>query len=214
MCYSFQPEISSKSCQAKVAYLRTHFKNMREAANAIKGMKLEKAFQYLEEVRQHTRCVPFLRFNRGIGRTAQAKQFGSQLTKGRWPEKSVKYLEELLKNLKSNGLSKGLNPETLVIRHVQVNQAPCIRRRTYRAHGRITAFKSSPCHVEVVACESFTDVPRALKSQTPVRKVRVQKKISQVHKINHQVLFLSIALRIILIFSIWKLVHNHYAFLK
>jgi large subunit ribosomal protein L17e len=33
--------------------------------------------------------------------------------------------------------SKGLNVESLVIKHIQVNQAPKQRRRTYRAHGRI-----------------------------------------------------------------------------
>lgn len=175
MTYSFQPEISSKSCQAKVSYLRTHFKNMREAAAAIKGMKLEKAFQYLEEVKGHKRCIPFRRFNRGIGRTGQAKEFGSQLTKGRWPEKSIKYLQELLENLKSNAVSKGLNTELLVLKHAQVNQAPCIRRRTYRAHGRITAFKSSPCHIEVVACETPVDVVRAPNKNAAVKKVRVQK---------------------------------------
>lgn len=32
---------------------------------------------------------------------------------------------------------KGLDADHLVIDHVQVNQAPKTRRRTYRAHGRI-----------------------------------------------------------------------------
>jgi hypothetical protein len=33
--------------------------------------------------------------------------------------------------------TKGLDIETLVIKHVQVNQAMKQRRRTYRAHGRV-----------------------------------------------------------------------------
>ena len=33
--------------------------------------------------------------------------------------------------------------------HSQVNRAAKMRRRTYRAHGRINPYMSSPCHIEV-----------------------------------------------------------------
>ena len=32
---------------------------------------------------------------------------------------------------------KGLDVDSLVVEHIQVNAAPKMRRRTYRAHGRI-----------------------------------------------------------------------------
>lgn len=67
---------------------------------AIKGMKLTKAFQYLGDVAEHKQCIPFRRFNGGVGRTAQAKVFG--VSQGRWPVKSVKFIVDLLKNAKSN----------------------------------------------------------------------------------------------------------------
>lgn len=158
MTYSFTPAVSSKSCQARVSYIRTHFKNMHETAMAVKGMKLEKAFEYLTAVIDHKRCVPFRRFNGSIGRTGQGKEWKTD--RGRWPEKSVKFLQTLLENAKSNAVAKGLDTEALVIQHVQVNQAPQLRRRTYRAHGRITPFKCSPCHVEVVLCEEAKAVAR------------------------------------------------------
>ena len=44
---------------------------------------------------------------------------------------------QLLKNAESNAETKGLDAEHLVIEHIQVNAAPKMRRRTYRAHGRI-----------------------------------------------------------------------------
>lgn len=34
-------------------------------------------------------------------------------------------------------LSQGLDVDSLVVEHIQVNEAPSMRRRTYRAHGRI-----------------------------------------------------------------------------
>ena len=65
----------------------------------------------------------------------QAKQFGA--TQGRWPKKSAEFLLSLLRNAESNGEYKSLNVENLVIDHIQINRAPKMRRRTYRAHGRI-----------------------------------------------------------------------------
>lgn len=56
---------------------------------------------------------------------------------GRWPKKSAEFLLQLLKNAESNADYKGLDVDRLVVEHIQVNHAPCLRRRTYRAHGRI-----------------------------------------------------------------------------
>ena len=141
---------NKKWCVAKAFDLRVHFKNTYETAKALKGMLVEKAVQYLEQVLKHERCVPFTKYDGATGRTGQAKEFG--LTHGRWPEKSVKVLLNLLQNAKSNAESKRLNVDKLVVSNCQVNQAVCGRRRTFRAHGRINAYQSSNCHV-TVRCE-------------------------------------------------------------
>ena len=46
------------------------------------------------------------------------------------------------------------------MQNVQVNQAMKGRRRTYRAHGRINAYLSSNCHVEIVCQELETRVKK------------------------------------------------------
>ena len=105
MHYSRKPGVSSKSALAQVSDLTCHFKNTFETANAIKGMTLRKAQQYYRQVLAKTRCVPFKRYNRKIGRTGQAKEF-SGATKGRWPRKSVVAILSLLKNAQSNAVAK------------------------------------------------------------------------------------------------------------
>ncbi len=46
------------------------------------GMKLQKAFTYLADVKEHKQVIPYRRFAGGIGRATQAKQFGT--TKGEY----------------------------------------------------------------------------------------------------------------------------------
>lgn len=87
-------------CKTSGNYLRVHFKNTRETAMAIKNMNVNRAMAYFKDVLAHKQCIPFRRFNGGVGRTAQAKVFG--VTQGRWPVKSVEFLLNLLENAKSN----------------------------------------------------------------------------------------------------------------
>ena len=121
-------------------------------------MLVRKAEQYLNAVLEHKRCVPFTKYEGSTGRTGQAKEWG--LTKGRWPEKSVRHVLSLLRNAISNAEAKRLNVDELVVRDVRVNQAMRGRRRTYRAHGRINAYLSSNCHIELVCEETKKSVQK------------------------------------------------------
>jgi len=147
-----------KTSRARGEYLRTHFKNMREVAAALTGLKLTKAYSYLGDVQEHKQIIPFRRFAGGIGRASQAKQF--KTTKGRWPEKSVKFILRLLKNAESNADAKSLELEDLFIKNIVVQQAPKTRRRTYRAHGRINPYQGHPCHIEIILGVSGEEVER------------------------------------------------------
>ncbi|KAH9891591.1 60S ribosomal protein L17/L23 [Cubamyces menziesii] len=148
-----------KTSRARGEYLRTHFKNMREVAAALTGLKLTKAYAYLSDVKDHKQVIPFRRFSGGVGRASQAKQF--KATQGRWPEKSVKFILRLLKNAESNADAKNLDVEDLYIKNIVVQQAPKTRRRTYRAHGRINPYQGHPCHVEIILSASDAEVERA-----------------------------------------------------
>ena len=164
-------------------------------------MELNKAKKFLEDVMAHKRCVPFLRYSGGVGRTAQAKNEGSEYQslpinngnhlsdyvsdyplwslppssdpngQGRWPVKSCEFLHGLLKNAESNAETKGLDVDNLVIDHIQVNRAMRQRRRTYRAHGRVNPYMSSPCHIELILREKDSSVK--------AEKIEKQRKVSK-----------------------------------
>merc|ERR1711959_486870 len=182
--YMTEASNPAKSCKTRSKYVRVHFKNTRETAKMLKNMNLRKAQRYLKDVVEHKRCVPFLRYNKSAGRCAQAKQFSSgpgfKASQGRWPEKSCKFLLELLRNAESNAELKSLDVDSLYVEHVSVNEAPKNRRRTYRAHGRINPFMSHPCHIEMILTEGEERVQK--EAESGKKKVSQKKLLRQKQK--------------------------------
>merc|ERR1719345_47855 len=131
-------------------------------------MNLKSAQKYLEAVCEKKRCIPFTRYTGCIGRTPQAKEF--KKTQGRWPIKSVKVVIDLLRNAESNADFKNLDADNLTISHIQVQRAQNGRRRTYRAHGRIGPYMSSPCHVQMICQEKDEDVEKPEEANALVKK--------------------------------------------
>merc|ERR1712018_114701 len=173
--YAIEPDNATRAAKARGSNLRVHFKNTRETAQAIKKMPLNRATAYLKNVIEQKEIIPFTRYMGGVGRHAQAKVHGT--SQGRWPTKSAEFLLHLLKNAESNAEYKGLDADHLVVDHIQVNRAPKMRRRTYRAHGRIKPYMSSPCHIEVVLVEKEQAFDKA--ASEPEKKKVSQKKLKK-----------------------------------
>ena len=66
--------------------------------------------------------MPFHCYSGGVGRCAQAKQEGWM--QDQWPKKGAEFLQHMLKNAESNAELKGLDVDSLVIKHIWVNKAP------------------------------------------------------------------------------------------
>ncbi|KAK7824109.1 hypothetical protein U0070_019795 [Myodes glareolus] len=86
--------------------------------------------------------------------------------------------------VESNAELKGLDVDSLVIEHIQVNKAPKMRRRTYRAHGQINPYMSSPCHIEMILTEKEQIVPKseeevAQKKNISQKKLKKQKLLAR-----------------------------------
>ena len=72
---------------------------------------------------------------------------------------------------------KGLDIDALYVSHIQVNRAMQQRRRTYRAHGRINPFMSSPCHVELTLSEKEAAVKGEDKAERKLSKAAAAKRL-------------------------------------
>jgi len=136
-------------------------------------MKVQEAMAYMNRVLAHEDIIPFRRFTGGPGRQAMCKKYKHH--NGRFPAKSAKHVLGLLNNLKSNAEAQSLDPEKCVITHVCTQRAVSGRRRTYRAHGRISPYLSSNCHVEFHVTEKSDQVERADKGQVRVTKKQAAK---------------------------------------
>ena len=159
--YSVEPDVPEKTSKTRGSHLRIHFKHCREIAHCTKGMNVEKALKFCDDVLAFKTTVSFVKYTGGIGHSAQAKQHKAPGNVGRWPVKATQVYRDLLTNAVANAETKGLDTEKLVITHAQVNRAPAGRRRTYRAHGRIGKYASQPAHIEIILTEQSDAVQKA-----------------------------------------------------
>ena len=158
---------------------------MSEVGRAIKGMKLDKAKAYLQRVLVKKDVIPYMRHKGGKGRHAQAKNHKWVVGSG-WPTKSTKMMLKLLENASANAAAPSkdadLTSKPLVLKHVQVNRARKMRRRTYRAHGRMGPYVRSPCHVELIVEAEAAKVskPKTQSSTLVTRKAAALSRLGKV----------------------------------
>eukprot|EP00591_Stephanopyxis_turris_P010762 CAMPEP_0195519870 /NCGR_PEP_ID=MMETSP0794_2-20130614/15665_1 /TAXON_ID=515487 /ORGANISM="Stephanopyxis turris, Strain CCMP 815" /LENGTH=190 /DNA_ID=CAMNT_0040649103 /DNA_START=129 /DNA_END=701 /DNA_ORIENTATION=- len=173
-----EPDAAVRSSKSRGSHLRVHFKHCREITNHIKGMQVDKAIKFMDNVLAFKAVVPFVRFTGGCGRKGQAKQNNTPGDKGRWPVKATAVVKDLLSNAISNAETKGLDTEILYVKHAQCNRAPAGRRRTYRAHGRIGKYASQPAHIEFILVERKEGVQKG-EDEEMADGAKTQRKISR-----------------------------------
>merc|ERR1712025_696951 len=140
------------------------------------------AMAYLENVLEKKEAVPFRVFTGGCGRHGQGKQKNAPGDKCRWPQKATKAFLDLLRNAEANAEDQHLTKANLTVKHVSCQRAPKMRRRTYRAHGRINAYMALPAHIEIVCLEEGEAVPKAAEDaaapKLTKKQVAIQAKIA------------------------------------
>jgi len=124
-------------------------KHAREICTAIRGMLVDRAKTYLEEVIDMKRSVPFKRYNKKVGHRSDLKGWHT----GRYPVKAAGKILELLNSLEKNAENKGLEVDRLLLIHAATQRGRKIKRIFPRAFGSSSPKVETLTHVELAAEE-------------------------------------------------------------
>ncbi len=144
--YSAAETDSETSVKASGRGLRASPKVAREVCVAVKGLKLDEAKEFLEQVIQKKKAVPFRRHNK----TLPHRKGLQKTAAGRYPVKAATKVLEVLEGAESNALNKGLDVNRLRVVHAAAYPGIKIKRYIPRAHGRSSPDFETLCHVEIV----------------------------------------------------------------
>lgn len=148
--YAYNDIDNAKTAKAVGRALKISPKHAVEICRELRGMRLEKAKAYLEEVIQMEKTVPFKRHNKKVGHRRGIKGWPS----GRYPIKAANHILKVLENAEANAEYKGLDTENLLIRHISSHRGFVIRGWTPRAFGRASPFNTPTTHVQIVLGEA------------------------------------------------------------
>ena len=144
--YSITDIEPEKTAKASGRELRVSPKHAREVCNTINGMKLDRAKDYLKQVIQKKKAVPFKRFNKHVGhRLGLEKAFS-----GRYHVKAAEQILRVLEGAEANAEYKGLDLERMRIIHASAYPGMKIKRFIPRAFGRSSPRFKTLSHVELV----------------------------------------------------------------
>ena len=138
-----------KTAKASGRELKISHKASREICRALKGMMLNNAKEYLRDVMEKKKAIPYARYTKKLGhRHGLEKKFT-----GRYPIKASEQILNVLKAAQANAENKGLDVERLRIIHAATSQGMKQKRYMPRAHGRASPKYNILTHVEIVLDE-------------------------------------------------------------
>lgn len=138
-----------KTARASGREIRISPKAARELCNELRGLRLEAAKTYLEEVIAMRQAVPYRRYDGQVGHRKGLHKADS----GRYPVKASKVILGVLANAENNADYKGLDLDRLRITHISAYPGRLIKRYIERARGSSTKFNEQMVHIEVVLTE-------------------------------------------------------------
>lgn len=126
--------------------LRVSPKAAREVCAAVKGMMLDEAKEFLEQVIAKKKPVPFRRYKKKAPHRRGLQKFYC----GRYPVKAARKVFEVLESAEANAIYRGFDVERLRVIHAAAYPGMKLKRYIPRARGRSTPKFETLCHVEVV----------------------------------------------------------------
>ena len=105
--YAFTDDDKTKTAKALGRSLKISPKHAVEICNKIRGMKVENAKNYLEDVIEMKKAVPFKKHNKKVGHRRGLDGWPT----GRYPVKAATQILEVLRSAEANAEYKGIDTE-------------------------------------------------------------------------------------------------------
>ncbi len=171
--YAFKGYDKESMARAVGMNMPISHKSAIEICNYVKGKKLQRVKEVLQQVIKKKVAIPYKRFTGGAG---HRHGIGS----GKYPVKASQNILAVLENAEINAQQKGLNTANLIIRHISSQGGS--RQPHYGRH-RGRKFKRT--HVEVMLAEEGSgktraaeegknEPPKQLEKKTEVKPVQAR----------------------------------------
>ena len=138
-------DIPEKSAKAMAVGLDVSPKHSIAVCSAIRGMRLEKAEAYLQDVIDMKRYIPLRRFNKQVPHRKGGMS-------GRYHVKASGMMLKLLGSVRANAEQKEMDAERLMIAHAAAQRGPSYQRR--RPKGRMKGSDIHLVNMEIVVKEA------------------------------------------------------------
>ena len=144
--HEYSTEVDEEKC-AKAYGKEFHIspKDSVEVCKEIKGMRLVSAKQFLQDVINKDKPVPYTRHD---GKRGHKK--GDDIKAGGYPVKASKKILEVLENVEANAEYEGLMLENLKIIHASAKEGIEFPGIQPRAFGRASPSQTPTTNVEIV----------------------------------------------------------------
>jgi large subunit ribosomal protein L22 len=136
----YDPDVSSRALMIEEDISPKH---AVEICRAIRGMMVEDALDFLDDVIDLKTPVPFRRYNK---RVAHQKGVGP----GRFPEKAARTIKKAIESAKNNAEFDGKDASNMYISTISASRGRVTEGYIPRAHGRSTQFNHETVNIEVV----------------------------------------------------------------
>lgn len=144
--HDYSIDVDERKCaKAMGKELHVSPKDCVEICREIKGMRLDKASDYLESVAKKEETVSYSRHD---GKKGHRK--GSGIDSGGYPVKAANAILNVLENVEANAEYKGLTMEDLRIIHASAKQGIKFPGFQPRAFGRASPSDTPTTNVEIV----------------------------------------------------------------
>ncbi|MBX8631912.1 MAG: 50S ribosomal protein L22 [Thermoplasmata archaeon] len=118
-------------------------KHARELCRSLRGRSVDSALQYLDEVIELKRAVPFRRYNKQV---THKRGTGP----GRYPVKAAKFVKKAIEEAQHNAEYKGLDSDSMRIHTISSHRGQPFDFFRPRAFGRSGQWKRERVNIEVI----------------------------------------------------------------